>query len=625
MVWIVLRTTNAIPHVSGHVVNVVPITSVPSHALRTVHLVLNHVTGSVRICLVLFSVDRRVVLFYSFSMVIGANFDSRYVHACHVMNHVAPFSNAVIPALQVSRLGVRFSSKLSSIPVCGEPCLQQMCIECLSDEAKTDIVDFVMQRTLADIPVGSEDISERLITLDCGHIFTVETLDGHCQMTDYYEVDEMGSYTRMKAPPTEFQRPPTCPTCRAPITARRYGRVLKRANLDILEQNVASVMSQRLAEIVPSIETLSGGLVELEARAKKLEAAPNFECHPADDFEDLVETRKGSMTEKTDEVLNHDMFTARSMVTRHGLSGSEAKAWMDIVVDIHRVYKRITSITKMRSAHVRAYQSALSTLYRFEIEHIAADPPPEILRVSPEHVAMCNVDSKIGQPPPKVDRRHLLEAFILSVELRLMLGSIARSRFEGLPVTSNEPEALHHRNVWYSFTLFIYQSCIADCQKAIAISHATSSSRLAARSASLMLCSDFEQFRFSMLEKRRDAFKGGVLAEARDGLVAEVQADKKKLRSHLRELERSYFTSRPASNNPSEIYEDRRWFYGDCGAKIERCFAEYGKLEDHIIKDGVYQPVSLQEKQDIVKALGFSHRGHFYNCINGHTFVITEV
>ncbi|KAK0186426.1 hypothetical protein F5146DRAFT_1161311 [Armillaria mellea] len=500
--------------------------------------------------------------------------------------------------------------------VCGEPCFQQKCIECLSDEAKTDIVDFVMQRTLADIPVGSEDISEKLITLDCGHIFTVETLDGHCQMADYYELDEMGSYTGMKAPPTEFQRPPTCPTCRAPITARRYGRVLKRANLDILEQNVASMMSQHLAEIVPSIETLSSGLIELEARAKKLEAAPKFECHPADGFEDLVENRKGSMTEKTDEVLSHDMFTARFMVTRHGLSDSEARAWMNIVVDLHRVYKRVASVTKMRSAHVRAYQSALSTLYRLEIEHIAADPPPEIRRVSPEHIAMRNVDRKIGQPPPKADRRYLLEAFILSVELRLMLGSIARSRFEGLPVTSNEPEALHHRNIWYSFTLFIYQSCTADCQKAIAISHATSSSRLAARSASLMLCSEFEQFRFSMLEKRRNAFRGGALTETRDGLVAEVQADKKKLKSLLRELERSYFTSRPASNNLSEINEDRRWFHGNCGAKIERCFAEYAKLEDHIINDG--------EKQDIVKALGFSHRGHFYNCINGHTFVITE-
>ncbi|EEB96002.1 hypothetical protein MPER_04937, partial [Moniliophthora perniciosa FA553] len=34
--------------------------------------------------------------------------------------------------------------------------------------------------------------------------------------------------------------------------------------------------------------------------------------------------------------------------------------------------------------------------------------------------------------------------------------------------------------------------------------------------------------------------------------------------------------------------------------------------------------VSLAEKEDIVKALAFTHRGHFYNCPNGHPFVITE-
>ncbi|KAJ3004821.1 hypothetical protein NUW54_g4631 [Trametes sanguinea] len=47
-------------------------------------------------------------------------------------------------------------------------------------------------------------------------------------------------------------------------------------------------------------------------------------------------------------------------------------------------------------------------------------------------------------------------------------------------------------------------------------------------------------------------------------------------------------------------------------------------LEEFLVKGGVYQPLSLQERADIVKAFGFSHRGHFYNCENGHTFVITE-
>ncbi|KAE9400166.1 hypothetical protein BT96DRAFT_819626, partial [Gymnopus androsaceus JB14] len=33
---------------------------------------------------------------------------------------------------------------------------------------------------------------------------------------------------------------------------------------------------------------------------------------------------------------------------------------------------------------------------------------------------------------------------------------------------------------------------------------------------------------------------------------------------------------------------------------------------------------SIQEKEEIIKAFGFSHCGHFYNCPNGHPFVITE-
>lgn len=102
-----------------------------------------------------------------------------------------------------------------------------------------------MQRQLKEVDLESSDISERLIRLGCGHMFTVETLDGHCKMSEYYEVDDMGQFVATKAPPISYQTPPTCPTCRGPIDALRYGRVTKRATLDILEQNVASTMSAR--------------------------------------------------------------------------------------------------------------------------------------------------------------------------------------------------------------------------------------------------------------------------------------------------------------------------------------------------------------------------------------------
>jgi len=51
---------------------------------------------------------------------------------------------------------------------------------------------------------------------------------------------------------------------------------------------------------------------------------------------------------------------------------------------------------------------------------------------------------------------------------------------------------------------------------------------------------------------------------------------------------------------------------------------EYSDLAIHLLKETGYEPLSLGEKADIVKAFGFSHRGHFYNCENGHTFVIAD-
>ncbi|KAI0294248.1 hypothetical protein B0F90DRAFT_1295516 [Multifurca ochricompacta] len=154
--------------------------------------------------------------------------------------------------------------------VCGEPCEKQICIVCLPDESKVDIVDFIMQRTLAEIDLTSDDSSERVIRLECGHIFTVETLDGHCNMSEYYEVDLMGVFKDTKAPPVDFQTPPACPTCRGPISALRYGRVTKRANLDILEQNVASTMSSALEQVSPAIEEFSAKLEDAKREAKAI-------------------------------------------------------------------------------------------------------------------------------------------------------------------------------------------------------------------------------------------------------------------------------------------------------------------------------------------------------------------
>ncbi|KIK63309.1 hypothetical protein GYMLUDRAFT_72036 [Collybiopsis luxurians FD-317 M1] len=520
-----------------------------------------------------------------------------------------------IPCRETLKCGHRCSS------ICGENCAQQKCVACLPDDAKQDIVDFLMQRPLADIDLDSVDISDRLITLECGHIFTVETLDGHCHMSDFYEIDELGRYLAMKAPPTEFQQPPTCPTCRSPITARRYGRIMKRANLDILEQNVASNLAKTLDDIGPTIEILRSRIPNMQTSLKDLTYEVSEETGALPHVEEVRAKREESMGGEN-EILPPDRLTKNAMSKHHGIPLKEAKSWFDLISTFHSVYKKVARVASTRSAHIRAYEAALSTLYRLELTELASNPPPGM--TTPQHLAFQNVHVKIGQPPHKADRRYQLEAFLISVELRFMLGSLARSRVDSLPLTSNVEEIRNLRRLWASFADFIYFSCEIDCRKAIAIADKSSSSRLAARSTTLLMCSDFERFRFGIMQKRSEkATLIGQTPNWREELREEIRTHRSAMRTFLEKAESAYMRSRPVKTH-QQFRDERSWFRDNCRVRVNRCLEEFEELESHVINDTVYQAVSIQEKEEIVKAFGFSHRGHFYNCPNGHPFVITE-
>ncbi|KAG7096529.1 hypothetical protein E1B28_003958 [Marasmius oreades] len=468
-----------------------------------------------------------------------------------------------------------------------------------------DIVDFLMQRTLAEIDLELNEMSDCLITLRRGHIFTVETLDGHCHMSDYYEVDPYQSYLAMKSPPVDFQLPPTCPTCRSPITARRYGRVVKRANLDILEQNVASNMAKRLEDLGPALRTIADELPGLKEKAKKLkyEEAPLLIDNLSTDL------RTNLLGEKAKEIMPHAILTRNGMTKYHGLSNAEGKEWFILIHGLFNLYKQMEFIARTRSSHELTRLGDGSVVGNMN---------------APKQQAMDNVHKNIGQPPHKADVRYHVEAFLLSVELRFMLGEIAGSRVEGLTITSNDDKVINHHRLWASFVEFLYHSCEVDCQKATTIAESSSSSRLAARSTIQGLCASFERFRFSLLQKRKEHIRAGAFnLSLRDELLQGIHDRVEAWNVHLEKVEDAYLRSRP-SKTMRELLEERQWFKDNCRVKVERVFREVQELEKHVSQDTIYQPVSLQEKADIVKAFNFSHRGHFYNCPNGHTFVIAD-
>lgn len=493
----------------------------------------------------------------------------------------------------------------------------------MSDDAKTAIVDFIMQRTISDIDITSDDVSERLITLECGHLFTVETLDGHCAMSEYYEIDPMtGNYLSMKTPPIKYQTPPACPTCRGPITSPRYGRVTKRANLDILEQNVASHMSKRLEMHGPTLEAIAASIDASETTAKAIAKGNDFASE--EDFAQICERRQDSFG-RDDEPLPINMI--RELKVRHGFSKKEAEDWKKIVKDINRVYDAIASVASTRSAHINAYEAAMATLFKLEMEAVALDPS-RVDGKTQHEAAFAAVNAKIGQPPHKADRKYHIEAFLLTIELRLMLGQIASARVSELPLTFSGPDDRRHRQIWVTFLGFLYDSCIKDCAKATSLARSCSALRQEARTAMVNLRCTFEKLRVDALEERRKiqlTNQGGEeQTRLRENLGRSVKRQLAAAQQEFLQFRTRYFQHRPI-NTREEMNEETIWFRENCTVRAEKVFNAYKDLREHVIKAEVfYQPMSLQERQDIVKAFGFGHAGHFYNCENGHTFVITE-
>ena len=474
----------------------------------------------------------------------------------------------------------------------------------MGDDAKTAIVDFIMQRAISDIDTTSDDVSEKLITLECGHIFTVETLDGHCSMPEYYEIDMMtGRYIAPKAPPVKYQIPPACPTCRGPITSPRYGRVTKRANLDILEQNVASNMSKRLEKHGPSLEAITASLEKSETAVQAIPKESDFASE--DGFSQICEKRKESFG-KPDEPLPVNIL--RELKTRHGFSQKESEAWKKIVKEINRVYDAIADVASARSAHVKAYEAAMATLFKLEMEAITLDPPEADGKTQHE-VAFAAVNAKIGQPPHKADRKYHIEAFLLTIELRLMLAQVASARVAGLPLTSEDPDHSRHRRIWTTFVEFLYDSCTEDCAKAVNLAHSCSALRQEARISIVALRCGFERVRFGALENHRkiqisDQSWGDRLRMRAD-LGPPILQERVAAQESLLQARTRYLQNRPI-NSREEMNEEILWFGDNCTSRAEKILAAYTDLREHVLKEGgSYQPVSLREKQDIVKALGF--------------------
>ncbi|KFY98406.1 hypothetical protein V500_01697 [Pseudogymnoascus sp. VKM F-4518 (FW-2643)] len=93
------------------------------------------------------------------------------------------------------------------------------------------VVDFIMSSTFEEVNLDEDPC----IVPPCGHILTLESMDGHMSMSDFYVFNSEGSIIDVKnsAEPFSASEMKSCPTCRGPLrNLNRYSRIVRRALID---------------------------------------------------------------------------------------------------------------------------------------------------------------------------------------------------------------------------------------------------------------------------------------------------------------------------------------------------------------------------------------------------------
>ena len=451
------------------------------------------------------------------------------------------------------------------------------------------LVDLTTQLLLDDITSGSRNVKDRLITLTCGHTFTVQALDHHCGMREYYKVSQIGRFFAPKSPSITFQKSPTCPTCYGPITALRYGRITKRAAMDILEQNVARVTSTAIDELTLSVSGHASKLSEYQRQARVI--TTHTTSHAEGATLDKLNISK-SLTKNGP--LPETAFDLGAMQSVHGLTVQEARIWHHVVKDIVNTYQRVLKLANARGPHIDVYEAALATFLRIETQE------GDRIRVS-DPIAQATVDHKIGQSRPQADLPFRVEAYFLTLELRSLLVKITQSRIEGLSKTYGDINTARHRASWTSFVSFVYDSCIADAEKAAALAKACPTPRYVTRAAVLKLQFAFNGLRWKTMSEYSELLRSGALdGTARARLSQRATDYKGELMQSLKQIQVSHLCTqlRQAEEN---LMDERKWLVENCDAKVKVLERECARLEEAFAdRAGVDRQASVRAEETTV-------------------------
>ncbi|OCL12491.1 hypothetical protein AOQ84DRAFT_419589, partial [Glonium stellatum] len=146
--------------------------------------------------------------------------------------------------------------------VCGEICpAVAYCQICARPTIKEMVVDFILSTTFEEVDLDEDPC----LIPPCGHILTLESMDGHMSMLDFYAKNAEGLIVDLKnsAEPFSASGMKSCPTCRGPLrNLNRYSRIVRRALIDEATKKFIVWANMKFIPLVSSMQIIEAELRE---------------------------------------------------------------------------------------------------------------------------------------------------------------------------------------------------------------------------------------------------------------------------------------------------------------------------------------------------------------------------
>ncbi|KAF7957199.1 hypothetical protein EAE96_002790 [Botrytis aclada] len=153
--------------------------------------------------------------------------------------------------------------------ICGDVCPGvAYCQNCAHPAIKGMVVDFILSSTFEEVDLDEDPC----IVPECGHILTLESMDGHMSMSDFYTMNGEGSIVDLKnsAEPFSASGMKSCPTCRGPLrNLNRYNRIVRRALIDEATKKFIVWANMKFIPLVTRMHAIEAELRETVGGSKK--------------------------------------------------------------------------------------------------------------------------------------------------------------------------------------------------------------------------------------------------------------------------------------------------------------------------------------------------------------------